>query len=444
MEQSIMKNINEMISNIIQENPEPEQLNTALNSFLNTEVFIEEHINQLYQTLAHGRGIRGLVETADRFLKHPISVCDTSYNIIEASNSMRQMPYGMDFNQSRTFLNAEEIESLKRLQIEDRIYETKQAFFSRTADHPDNNWIFCAIRIQNVMAGYVAVCLEADVEATEYELRMTTALADACAIEMQKHDFFITRSGMKYENFLIDLLEGRFNDVNLISTRLELLDRKFCKFFCIIVFSCNEPHDNNIFNKRQMSILRQLYPNSLSVVYEDSIVLFINQNKPILMNDTFLQPLNNFAHRNHMKAGISQPFADILRINNYYQQALNTLHLGEMQDPDAALHFGARLLPQFLCSKADRTGLEVGIHHHLHHLNDYDKTHHTEFLFTLKSYLDHDRNATKTAEAMHIHRSTFFYRIKKIEELLDMSITDSDLLFLYELSFKIWDYLSHC
>ena len=45
---------------------------------------------------------------------------------------------------------------------------------------------------------------------------------------------------------------------------------------------------------------------------------------------------------------------------------------------------------------------------------------------------------------MHIHRSTFFYRIKKIEELLDMSITDSDLLFLYELSFKIWDYLSHC
>ena len=117
-----MKNINEMISNIIQENPEPEQLNTALNSFLNTEVFIEEHINQLYQTLAHGRGIRGLVETADRFLKHPISVCDTSYNIIEASNSMRQMPYGMDFNQSRTFLNAEEIESLKRLQIETGLF----------------------------------------------------------------------------------------------------------------------------------------------------------------------------------------------------------------------------------------------------------------------------------------------------------------------------------
>ena len=94
-----MQDMKQMIFNIIQENSEPEQLTAALNSFLNAEVFIDEHINQLYQTLAHGRGIRELVEIADRFLKHPISVCDTSYNIIEASNSMRKIPYGMDSNQ---------------------------------------------------------------------------------------------------------------------------------------------------------------------------------------------------------------------------------------------------------------------------------------------------------------------------------------------------------
>ena len=86
------------------------------------------------------------------------------------------------------------------------------------------------------MAGYVAVCLESNIEATDYDLRITTVLADICAIEMQKHDFFVTRSGMKYENFLVDLLEGRFHDVNLISSRLELLDRKFCQFFCLVVF----------------------------------------------------------------------------------------------------------------------------------------------------------------------------------------------------------------
>jgi len=53
-----------------------------------------------------------------------------------------------------------------------------------------------------------------------------------------------------------------------------------------------------------------------------------------------------------------------------------------------------------------------------------------------------DRSAAKAAEKLHLHRSTFFYRIKKLEELLDVDLNDSKLLFLYELSFKIWDYLS--
>ena len=98
-------------------------------------------------------------------------------------------------------------------------------------------------------------------------------------------------------------------------------------------------------------------------------------------------------------------------------------------------------MPEYLFSKCNYQELEVGIHYHIFQLQDYDKTYHTDFVETLRAYLDHDRNAAKTAEYLHIHRSTFFYRVKKIEELLEISISDSHLLFLYELSFKIWDYL---
>lgn len=422
--------------------PDPRKLFTSINNFLKLESVTETHITELYHALYYGHGLKDIVTRAEDFLHHPISVCDASYNIIEKSPMMDHMPYGMEHNENRTFLTASEIESLKRLRIENKIYENRRAFFSRTADHPDTNWIFCAIRIQNVMAGYVAVCLESNIEATDYDLKITTVLADICAIEMQKHDFFVTRSGMKYENFLVDLLEGRFHDVNLISSRLELLDRRFCQFFCLVVFMCTEPHDSNLFNKRQMSTLRTLYPNSMSVVYQDMIVLFLNQDTPILLNAKFTDPLKNFAELNHMKAGISQPFTDILKINSFYHQALRTLELGDSAQTKDVLYFSSELLPQYLFASADYTGLEVGIHHHLKQLMDYDRANHTEFILTLRSYLDNDRNAAKTAEHLHIHRSTFFYRVKKIEELLDISLTDSHLLFLYELSFMIWDYLS--
>lgn len=413
-----------------------------INCFLKNETTVESHINQLYHALYSGHGLKDIVTAAERFLNHPVSVCDASYNIIETSSMMDRMPYGIERNSSRTFLTASEVESLKRLHIESQIYENKNAFLCRTADHPDSNWIFCAIRIQNVMAGYVAVCLEANIEASPYELRMTTVLADVCAIEMQKHDFFITRSGMKYENFLIDLLEGRFHDVNMISSRLELLDRKFCSFFCLVVLTCMEPHDSNLFNKRQMSTLRTVYTNSMSVVYNDAIVLFLNQEKPILLNETFTGPLQEFAERNHMKAAFSQPFRDILKIHSFYHQALHTMELGESFQNGKSLFFSSDLLPQFLFSYTDYTCLEDGIHHHLKQLMDHDRENHTELIPTLRAYLKHDRNAAQAAAALHIHRSTFFYRMKKIEELLDISTTDSHLLFLYELSFRIWDYLS--
>ncbi len=410
--------------------------------FLNEEALIALHCNELYQALNRSRGLKEIVAKAEGFLNHPISILDASYNIIQASPRMQNIPYGLEHTQSRTFLTASEVASLKRLQIEDEIYKNSRAFLSVSEDHPDTNWVYCAIRIQNVMAGYVAVCMEAPIEATEYQLRITTALADVCAIEMQKHDFFVTRTGMKYENFLIDLLEGKFNDVNLISSRLALLDRKFGKFFCIVVFSCNEPHDSNIFNQRQMSVLRQVYPNSMSVVYQDSVVLFINQETPVELTEGFTKPMEEFAARNRMKASISQPFADILRIKFYYEQAKNALELGARMNPEQRLYFAMNLLPQYLFSNSDYIGLEVGIHYHLHQLLDYDEENHTEFIPTLRAYLKNDRNATQTAQALHIHRSTFFYRIKKMEEILGISMTDSELLFLYELSFKIWDYLS--
>lgn len=418
-----------------------EELYRELWTLLEDDARLTDQINRMYQMLSVTGGLKAVVEAAEEFLDHPISICDASYNMIETSPRMKRLEYGLKMVQSRMVLDEAEIESLKRLQIEKRIYENHRAFVVDTEDHPDNRWIFCAIRIQNVMTGYVAVCLPKGEEVADRDLKFITALAKVCSVEMQKHDFFVTRTGMKYENFLVELLEGHFDDVNLISSRLELLDRKFCRNFCIAVLNCSEPHNSDLFNKRQMSTLRATYPNSMSVVYRDAIVLFLNQDAPILLDEAQLAPLAEFAQRNGMKVGVSQPFRDILKINAYYQQTLNTLQIGELYNPSETLYLATELLPQYLFSNCSYTGLEVGIHHHLFQLQDYDRRYHTSFVHTLRTYLECDRNAARAAEKLHLHRSTFFYRIKKLEELLNISIDDSRLLFLYELSFQIWDYL---
>jgi sugar diacid utilization regulator len=259
---------------------------------------------------------------------------------------------------------------------------------------------------------------------------------------MQKHDFFMTRSGLKYENFLVDLLEGKFHDVNLVSSRLELLDRKFHNYFCILVFHCHTPHDSKVFHNVQISALHSHFPESMSVVYQDSVVFFLNEKKPILFSEPFLAPIREVASLNHMQVGISQPYQDILKTKVYYQQAVDSVFLGEEYCPKQTLYFSADLMPYALLHNFDSQQLSAGIHYMIYLLDDYDEQYHTEFIATLRAYFLHDRNAAQTAEALHIHRSTLFYRFKKIEELLDISLTDSHLLFLFELSFYILDYFS--
>ena len=145
-----------------------------INEKLKFEARLQQETNELYHQLYSGRGLDDLVQQAEIFLGRPISVLDASYSMIAVSPRMRQLPFGMETSDNTTFLGAQEVESLRRLQIEHRLYKNNQAFFTQTEDHPDTNWIFCAINIQRVMSGYVAVCLENKAVATEHELRLTT------------------------------------------------------------------------------------------------------------------------------------------------------------------------------------------------------------------------------------------------------------------------------
>ena len=61
----------------------------------------------------------------------------------------------------------------------------------------------------------------------------------------------------------------------------------------------------------------------------------------------------------------------------------------------------------------------------LRRLEEYDHANGTFLINTLESYYMCGFNVGKTAEALYIHRNSLQYRLKKIEEIMDMSLDDS-------------------
>jgi PucR-like helix-turn-helix protein/diguanylate cyclase with GGDEF domain len=58
-------------------------------------------------------------------------------------------------------------------------------------------------------------------------------------------------------------------------------------------------------------------------------------------------------------------------------------------------------------------------------------------LSTLKTYFDHAGDATATAAALHLHRSTLYYRLEKISEITGMDLRSSDARFEMMLGLRV-------
>lgn len=101
------------------------------------------------------------------------------------------------------------------------------------------------------------------------------------------------------------------------------------------------------------------------------------------------------------------------------------------------LSYEDNYLNHLLEASHNEINTETLIHPDLLYLQNYDRENNTEYMKTLKAYFLNNRNALNTSNYLHIHKSTFFYRIGKIADLTEFDPANAQILFSYEFSFRI-------
>ncbi|WP_448609765.1 helix-turn-helix domain-containing protein [Geodermatophilus sp. URMC 60] len=67
----------------------------------------------------------------------------------------------------------------------------------------------------------------------------------------------------------------------------------------------------------------------------------------------------------------------------------------------------------------------------------YDRQHQTSLRATLDSYMSRKCNVSVTAKALHVHPNTVAYRLRRIEELLDLDLSDPQALLHLQLALMV-------
>lgn len=239
-------------------------------------------------------------------------------------------------------------------------------------------------------------------------------------------------------NILKEILRDLLNCFPVDSTRMQYLEGSNYdgQYICIKTKFGNRSHKVPV--EIICNIIENSFSGCVSFEYDSSIVTFIDIKAIPYDEKTLADLLKKLLKKMSLQAGVSYPFTNLSMARLYYRQASIALEMGYAVNPDLRYYpFHDYVLLHMMSQCMGEFPLELLLSKGIFLLLEHDIESQTNYIETLRTYLNNNMNITKTAEDLFIHRSTLLERLKRIESLLKIDLKDPDQRLLLLISLKI-------
>lgn len=134
---------------------------------------------------------------------------------------------------------------------------------------------------------------------------------------------------------------------------------------------------------------------------------------------------------------------DYENIRKSYDESLTVIQLAKLHNNRFLYKYKEIGAYKLIMGVENRTLIELFSQDILGQLHQYDDLHNTDYLSFLRCYLEENGSTSKISERQFIHRNTVLYKIKKIEMLLDMDLSNPFTKTNLYMAFLIEDVLAH-
>ena len=145
-----------------------------------------------------------------------------------------------------------------------------------------------------------------------------------------------------------------------------------------------------------------------------------------------------FFRDNDLRTGVSNVFSGFQSLQSYHKQSLVVLNFASRPQNFQWVQFFSDVVLDYILEQTNRElPLQLICSPQVLQIRQYDKVHQTEFYTTLECYIRNRFNAVQTAKELQIHRSTFLYRMERLQSLFDLDLSQQDALLYLLLSMKM-------
>ena len=167
--------------------------------------------------------------------------------------------------------------------------------------------------------------------------------------------------------------------------------------------------------------------NCVAVMHADAIVAVVNTTPEAVDDGSLESEVRYVLEQAQLYGGMSDAYSDMMSTRPYYRQASVALERGREKDPDDYCHkFCDHVLSymiehcsgEFSDTMTYARGLKAVIEH--------DRNAGSEYVRTLRTYLDNNMNVAQTARELFIHRTSLMARLERIERLMGLDLSNAD------------------
>ncbi|MFZ7119333.1 MAG: PucR family transcriptional regulator [Eubacteriaceae bacterium] len=398
---------------------------------------------KLYKAMTSGKGLQQILDEASVLFKNPIMLYDTTLrNIATAQYGVYDDPL-MNTILQDGYIPVTNFELAQRNGLVSQVLKGEKISRIYKLDFLENRFISSQFEIDGKVSGFLDV-IEWCSHFEEEALELHETLREIIEYVIVKDPSFHYAKGDSKEYFLLHLLQTNEIDLEIITQRSKLLDFPEGRNWLVVIaqYTGNE----NLYLpapyiKKNLNL--SMY-NSISTVYDDRVVyiLPIDKEKSYYISD-LKKMIPNLIQKRKISIGFSSCINHISVIKEGYIEAKKAIELGiKLSDNNIYIYdYDNYRYYHGLDIISEHYNLEKFCDSRLLGLLKYDSEYKTEYVNTIRCYLDMGCSIPLTAKKQNVHRNTIDYRIKKIQELQNINLNNTNDIFSMKYSFQILIYL---
>ncbi|MBM4765346.1 helix-turn-helix domain-containing protein [Bacillus sp. B15-48] len=305
------------------------------------------------------------------------------------------------------------------------------------------------------IAGQVKIYVVTSAHLVEWQERFIDKFIALTAVVFQTDELVREQNERFKEFFVYELLYRKFESKKVLVKQGKTWGWNLEKAHHLLVVQTNKIESANLdvdWMDEMVLLLetkkQELHPPLIFLPFQDLLVIFVedDEERAVTEQKRFVLNVANWVAAKiaeyfptwKIQIGIGKWYNDTISLNKSFQEAKIAMQFGEKWFGNQQIFHISDIGVPHLLTHVHREILHDFCNEYLAELIDSDEKKDTDYMQTLKMYLQHQGIITDVSKALFIHPNTLRNRIKKIEEITGVDLQNLDELLNLMVALKVF------